>query len=263
MEKKVQPYPGHSEIVFQAPLYGTFEITDQQEHELLAADLNVEGHCVECGKERVFSRQKTNARMLANMTHAPRLSWNDKLSFECAFKPEHKLYVYVVLENGLIEKCGQKPSFADVVQGQDVELAKMLNNEDRREYNKAIGLASHDTGIGAYAYLRRIFERLIYGRFVEHKAARGWADEDFYKKRMNEKIAFLRDYLPPLLVKNAASYGILSDGLHNLTEGECLAFFPALRQGTLLILQEDREEKERRKAEAAFTKEVSTFKSRA
>jgi hypothetical protein len=93
-------------------------------------------------------------------------------------------------------------------------------------------------------------------------ANNSWDEGEFTNKRMNEKIQFLRDYLPALLVKNAASYGILSDGLHNLSEEDCLAFFPILRTGILLILQQDIERKARAASETEFSKAVSTFKSK-
>ena len=72
-------------------------------------------------------------------------------------------------------------------------------------------------------------------------------------------MSLMKSYLPPLLVANAASYGILSDGSRNLSEEQCLAFFPILRKGTLLILQQDVERRERERNEAEFTAAISTF----
>jgi hypothetical protein len=195
------------------------------------------------------------------MTCAERLTFCGVVEFQCALKEEHKIYLFVNVAGGEVEKCGQRPSYASLVQAQDAELTKLLSKDDRREYNKAIGLAAHDAGIGAYTYLRRIFERLISSRFHEHQAAKNWKDEDFKKLRMNEKIAFLKEFLPELLVKNSAAYSILSEGLHTLSEEQCLNFFPVLRDGVLLVLEQDRELKERANRESAFTKAISAYNS--
>ena len=67
---------------------------------------------------------------------------------------------------------------------------------------------------------------------------------------MAEKVTFLKGHLPSFLVKNSKIYSILSVGLHELTEEECLAFFSVLRQSTVVILEEDkikREELDRQK----------------
>jgi len=260
---KADFYPGHTAFVFDIPLYSTFLISDDDEDELISnRSFTIDGHCRFCKTNRVFKSLTLDANTVARATQGrERTFYEGILKFVCAKESSHVISLYVRVSGGEVVKFGQYPSYADIVTAEDAALTKSLNAEDRREYNKAIGLAAHDAGVGAYAYLRRIFERLIWARFRLHKEENNWSEEDFTKLRVNEKIALLRTYLPPLLVTNGATYGKLSNGLHNLSEEQCLAFFPILRKGILLMLQQDVERREREKNEEEFTRAVSQFSS--
>jgi hypothetical protein len=59
---------------------------------------------------------------------------------------------------------------------------------------------------------------------------------------MEEKIVLLRSHLPAFLLKNKSIYSILSNGIHELTESECLSYFEPLRVGIALILDERMEQ---------------------
>lgn len=266
-EKSPPIYPSNDKFVFDTPLYTSFSISADQEKVLVnAKSFTIDGYCPFCKTNRVFMSDPLATTVVHSAGHYPqgqarRFYFEDFLKFNCAKHVSHTIWLYVRLAQGVIQKLGQKPSYADIVTAEDAQLTKALDAQDRREYNKAIGLAAHDVGIGAYAYLRRIFERLIWTRFNLHKEENGWIEDDFKKLHMNEKISFLRAYLPPLLVSNGATYGILSNGLHNLSEEQCLAFFPILRKGILLILQQEVERLEREKNEAEFTRAISQFGS--
>jgi len=76
---------------------------------------------------------------------------------------------------------------------------------------------------------------------------------------MAERIEFLKDYLPPFLVENAKIYSILSLGVHELDEDDCLAFFPVLRQSTVWILDQDKKKKEELAEQEALRKAIAGF----
>ena len=57
------------------------------------------------------------------------------------------------------------------------------------------------------------------------------SEECFLKLHFDEKIETLSDYLPDLLVRNKNLYGIVSKGIHELSEEEFLAMFPCIRTG--------------------------------
>lgn len=117
---------------------------------------------------------------------------------------------------------------------------------------KAGGLFSHGIGIGAFVYLRRIFERLI-----EDARAGAQLDEAaFYQKRMAERVDDLKHVLPASVVRFKAAYGILSKGVHELSEEECKRFFPVIRAAIIMMLEERYEAEQKRLAanelESAF-----------
>lgn len=76
--------------------------------------------------------------------------------------------------------------------------------------------------------------------------------------KFDKKIETLKDYLPEALVKNKAIYGIVSKGIHELSEEECLDMFQPLLIGIELILDEVLAQKEKEKRE----KELQSFISK-
>lgn len=149
-------------------------------------------------------------------------------------------------KDSILIKIGQYPSVADIHIGQVKQYDKVLEKPILREFTKAIGLAANGVGIGSFVYLRRIFENLVFQAFDEAKKD-GAAIEQFEGLRMEEKIKSLKGYLPSFIVENNSIYGILSKGIHELTEEECLAYFDCMRQSIELILDERLEQLEKRK----------------
>lgn len=138
-----------------------------------------------------------------------------------------------------ISKVGQHPSVADFHIGQVRKYDKVLPNDKMREFTKAIGLAANGVGIGSFVYLRRIFEYLILNALEIAKKRNEKFDVDaFNAARMNEKIQMLSGILPDFLVENHTIYGILSKGIHELSEEVCNKYFSVLRESIEMILDE-------------------------
>jgi hypothetical protein len=55
---------------------------------------------------------------------------------------------------------------------------------------------------------------------------------------MNEKIEILKTELPDFLVEHKEIYGILSKGVHELQEQECLLHFNPIKTGIEMILDD-------------------------
>lgn len=108
-------------------------------------------------------------------------------------------------------------------------------------------------------YLRRIFESLIDKAKQEANAEQGWDEDTFQRARMDEKISILKHHLPDFLVENRSLYGIMSVGVHTLSEAECLDAFPIVRVGIELMLDEQLEKHARAKKIAAATKGISAL----
>lgn len=150
-----------------------------------------------------------------------------------------------------ISKVGQYPSVADFHIGRVRKYGKILPKDKMREFTKAIGLAANGIGIGSFVYLRRIFEYLVFEAYKAAKDRNKEFDVDkFNTSRMNEKIQMLSGFLPDFLVENQSIYGILSKGIHELSEEECKEYFSILRESIEMILDEKLEahQKELKKA---------------
>lgn len=150
-----------------------------------------------------------------------------------------------VLPETFIEKIGQHPSFADMLLPAVRDYRPILGPERMSEFNKAIGLAAHGVGVGSYVYLRRIFETLIDDAYAVAVKVTEWDDDAYRNDRMSERINLLKNHLPEFLVKNSDIYSLLSKGIHELTENECLEYFDTLRVGIELMLDARLEAMER------------------
>lgn len=246
-------------FLFGAPLYAIYDLDSVEEgaYRMLVTPVVVDGHCPECGRASTFRRTagEIDILKLDDLVKRRRL-WLFQLT--CARNETHKIDFLLRFEEGLVLKIGQFPSLADIANDESRAYRQVLMPEDGAELHRAIGLAAHGVGVGSFVYLRRVFERLIARRFDEFKADERWTDADFVGKRMEEKIELLEDHLPDFLVRNKKIYGILSKGIHELREDECLSAFEMLKQAIFFILDEDRHKKEelerRRRAEEAIAK---------
>ncbi|MDO8659407.1 MAG: hypothetical protein Q7K54_02285 [Candidatus Parcubacteria bacterium] len=148
-----------------------------------------------------------------------------------------KFFIYTNDEG--VMKVGQEPSLADI---QFAEIGKKydkyLSRDELKEFKKAIGLASYGVGAGSFVYLRRIFENLINQTYKKYKEKVTLDGKDFKTLRMVDKIELLKNFLPTQLVDMKTSYSILSLGVHELSEEDCLKYFPVLKLSIELILEE-------------------------
>mgnify|MGYP007049944990 CR=1 FL=1 len=137
--------------------------------------------------------------------------------------------VLFITKEKTIMKIGQYPSIADIHIGQVKQYNKILSKEHEKEFTRAIGLAANGVGIGSFVYLRRI--------------------------------KILKDYLPETLVELQQVYGILSKGLHELSEDECLLYFDVIRQGIEMMLDDmltQRQKEERKKKTLDAVSKISS-----
>ena len=137
------------------------------------------------------------------------------------------------------QKIGQFPTIADLEIGKYKKFSKLLSKENLRELNKAIGLSANGVGIGAFVYLRRIFENLIENYHNEAKKNDSWNEEEYTNSRISERIELLKSHLPPAVVKYKKVYSIISKGIHELEEQECLTYFPIVKDAIIAILEQD------------------------
>ena len=156
--------------------------------------------------------------------------------FFCAMDNTHHIDYVVRTEGNTMIKIGQYPSIADMEFPKLKEYDNVLTEEDRREMGSAIGLYANGVGVGSYVYLRRILERIL--SQARDKAGDSIDTETFNRSKVKEKIEMLKDYLPPFLTSNKILYGVLSKGVHELSEKDCILYFPVVRDCIFMILDQ-------------------------
>jgi hypothetical protein len=156
----------------------------------------------------------------------------------CKRTDSRNIVFYIYRQKDCLIKIGQFPSYADL-QKIDKAFQKELSQEDRNNYSKAIGLFSHGANIGAYSYLRRIFENIIWKCYTSNIQSVKMIEDDFRKLNMSDKINTLKDFLPQPITKFKMLYGIISKGIHELSEDECGKYFSPLKTVIDLAIKEN------------------------
>ena len=87
-------------------------------------------------------------------------------------------------------------------------------------------------------------------------------EAEFEKKRVSERIKLLKGYLPDILVDNDGIYTVLSKGVHELSEEECLEYFTPLRDLMFLLLEEDLEEQAKHKLKSDAVSRLAAIQNK-
>ncbi len=158
--------------------------------------------------------------------------------------------------------CGIMGAFAAACAMNYERLSHLLQ---RKEFVRAINTSAHGFNVAACVHYRRVFESVLSDAREAKATTEGLKDwPEFELMRTNERIAALRPYLPQFMVDHPHLYGILSKGVHELTEEECGDAMPALRQSIELMLQDKvdavRREKRRQTASTLLAQTVDKHK---
>lgn len=93
-----------------------------------------------------------------------------QLNFECISKDKHKYYViFQLTDDNCLMKTGQYPSIIDFDHSSKEYKKVLVDKSIAKELRQANILKSYDMGVGAFLYLRRIFEKLIYEQYERAK----------------------------------------------------------------------------------------------
>lgn len=271
--------------------------------DLVGGYVKIDIYCPKCGESRVFSCEaipyywydEHNERILARYLEEEIISWqsiqnirnphysddtektwtwtNNSLKddtrimvfkFFCAMDNTHHLDYIVLTDGNKMKKIGQYPSVADLSFPELKEYRKVMTKEDEKELKRAIGLFASGIGVGSFVYLRRIFERIIVTASNKALEEGKIKEEDFGKAHVDEKIKMLAEYLPKSLVNSPVFYGIVSKGIHELNEVDCLEFFPVMQSFIMMILRQwekkRRDEEEEKKLATSLSNIASKIK---
>lgn len=158
--------------------------------------------------------------------------WYVEYSMRCTNNYSHNYFLMISIElkdgKFIVRKIGQNPSML-TIKGFDFDKYKKileeLNTYD--DYKKADLSNADHFYVGAYAYLRRIFEKIII-YYLENKVLKD--------DHMNTKIEAVKDKFDPR-VRNLLTnlYGILSKSIHELDEEESKEYYQYLK--TIIDMQ--------------------------
>lgn len=165
-----------------------------------------------------------------------------KINLECTSKDKHKLYViFQLTEDNYLIKVGQYPSILDFDNSLKEYRQVLKDKSVTKELTNAEILKTHNMGVGAFLYLRRIFEKLILEQFEQAKLANDIDVQVFNDASTEDKVKILHEkgYAPTYMAEiNPFIYSILSKGVHRLSEKECNLHYDTLKESILLILEE-------------------------
>lgn len=254
-----QELPSAKDFCLTVPLYEQFQYDNEKENAFFSLEQfegTLDFHCPECGQHSVFKVEKNNYHRDSHYSN-----YIFSLRFQCSRNSAHKALFIFRAHYGVLQKIGQIPSIADLALPDLRKYRKVLGDERFKELTRAIGLTTHGVGVGAFVYLRRVFESLIEDAHTLASTGQDWDEEAYTRSRMDEKIGFLKDHLPAFIVQNRGIYSILSVGVHTLTEAECLEAFPAVRLAIELILDDLLEQHERQVKLKSAAKSLAALKA--
>lgn len=176
-------------------------------------------------------------------------------------KEAEKLIFFVAQFSDGLLKIGQLPSIATIQTAEVSEKYRKTLGKKYSTFTKAIGLSAHGVGAGALVYLRKIFAELIDEAYSKHSGNLPMTEQEYKDLRMDGRVEALKDFLPAQLVEMKAIYGILSAGVHDLSEKDCLLYFGPLKLSIELILDEILDEKAKRRKEASVKQELQKIQA--
>jgi hypothetical protein len=244
----------NQKVLVDDPIYSEYDLSDVDDESFtrLTKSGSIDAYCPNCKSKSVFRILGSESYQIAEEAKKATKFGLVVVHRKCVRqdvdrplgKCDHNFYVIFSRDGNDLVKIGQYPSKADIDFGELDDSYKELPPKLRTELGTAIGLFAHGVGIGSFVYLRRISEALVEEARLQAQSESALNAEEFARARMTEKISMLKNHLPSRLVKSAHPYGILSKGIHELSEEECKEKFMLVRQAIQLILKQKHEDKE-------------------
>jgi len=272
------------------PSYKEIKLTIDQFKELekYNGEFNIELFCFKCSKEKTFKSyydmerflsisdwKKRNMHLHLNLpksiTPSSVASSRNKISYEyfpydsnfvtikfkCTQCEQEYFFALLLKEHSKEEfpimKVGQYPSLGQL---STIEVEKYKNELKKYfyEFKSSLNCYSQGYGIAAFIYLRRILEHLIETKYesMENKNS----ENKFIDKL--KKVEKKEDIIPDELksVKNQI-YSILSKGVHEYSEEECMELYDCVKLIVEMILDTELEKRNKQKKVKEATLKIS------
>ena len=237
--------------------YSCFNNVANEEYEAISTDSNVckslDLFCPDCKADKTFIRknQSSISWLGSFQMHTPfnGIRTNNNLVnllYECPTCKKRLLYT-VLLQNESVIKLAQYPSLYDVSRDElkKYQKNKLIDKDSFREIYKAETCASSGYYVAAYTYMRRVYETMLMSVFTDNQEAIGLSDDEFRKLYSDKKLEAIKDYLAIDDEIYLPLYGLLSAGIHAMTEEQCCEDYVVLKPILLEILAEQKAKQEK------------------
>lgn len=235
-----------------APLYSWREFKKPLVNRSNLRTKEIDAYCEVCDQPRPFQDLRSSGSGSGMPINALKTG-TSYFEFSCvSCKQSHRKYlVEQVLDedNIRLQKYGELPRST---LARNPVLQKFLKN-DLDNYEKAVVCLSHEYGVAAFAYFRRIIENNIKRLLdlVQEDAQSSGGEQSILdaiaKLRkdapMGEKIKIANLALPSYLKPDGLNplgrlYQVLSEGVHSLSEEECLVKAKATSECLIFLVSE-------------------------
>ncbi|MBU2046347.1 MAG: hypothetical protein KJ712_06420, partial [Bacteroidetes bacterium] len=252
-------------FIIKDPLYKKIDISSISNSDIvdiLFYQGSIDSFCPECNDLSIFTinhdfQKEQHMINLQMSISSPKNHKSSKLfeyseiytlEFHCSRNKLHHLNIIYKVEKQTISKIGQSPSLFELQRGEFKKYKFILGNSYNDLYNAVMFYSSH-FGVASFAHLRRIVENYFLDKaYQKCKDLSDWDDRKYKESRFSEKLSLLKDELPETLVENQRLYSIISKGIHELNEDECLLYFSAVKECIFLSLDDIIEQNNRKKA---------------
>lgn len=204
----------------------------------LIEKISVDAFCQNCDSEKVFSDEIKDylhellEDSFRSTGHSPGSSapatnefYNDKeyfvnITLHCA-KCGEAHYYSLLFKGDTVTKIGQHPSFTKI-SAQDLKKYKNLISKYYPELTKSVNAYSQGMGVAAFVYLRRILEYIVESKFT------GDMSWKFIEKL--KEVEKSEPIIPAELEEiKAEIYSVLSKGVHEYEEDECMQLYLSVK----------------------------------
>jgi len=232
------------EILEKWPLYREFTYLGADDAYVLPHLISL--HCPTCKKDQLWERRVRTVNNRGVTVHVNDKRGYAEAIYECRNCHEEECRFYFSWDGKpeasyRFVKVGQYPPLEERI---PPELEKQIAGEDLEFYKRALRCRNFNFGIAALAYLRRVVENRmndLLDLIAEAARHADYATEDLRElekvkasRVFDDKVSYAAAILPPGLKPGGANpinllHDLASEGIHHLSDGECIDVFDQSR----------------------------------
>lgn len=224
-------------------------------------------YCPNCKDNKTFVQSNWQCvdGLGGYMKGTTRLTRIRSLYYHCPTCGQNVFFLFYFDGNSII-KLAQYPSLYDVSRDELKKYQKnqLIDKDSFKEIYKAETCASSGYYVAAYTYMRRVYETMLMSVFIDNREAIGLSEDEFRRLHSDKKLETIKEYLAIDDEIYLPLYGLLSAGIHAMSEEQCCEDYVVLKPILLEILSEQKAKQEkadnRKKLKELFAKRKGEIK---